>query len=244
MAVETTAPPQTPAGLAGRAVAAYGGAERWRSSETVDARFDCGGLLFNWKRGPDNWRSLHIHCSAHRPQVRIEPFDRYNHAAVLDGHDVRIERPGGDPLEIRYDAHTRFPYGRRLLRWDQIDFAYFLCQALWNYLTLPALLMNEDIAWREVNETTLEARFPKHVPTHTKLQQYHFDPATGLLEQYDYTAETFGQWAKAAHRVTAHDSDDGLVYTSKRRVLPRMPSGKALPGPLLIWADIHSFRLT
>ena len=239
-ATDVAAPP----GLAGRAVAAYGGAERWRAAEKIEARFDCGGLLFNWKRGPDNWRSLHIVCAAHRPQVRIEPFDRFNNAAVLDGGDVRIERPGGDPVEIRYDARSRFPAGRRILRWDQLDFAYFLSYALWNYLTLPAQLMNPDIAWREVNDATLEAIFPKHLPTHTKVQQYHFNATTGLLEQFDYTADVFGPWAKAAHTVIAHDHDDGLTYTSKRRVLPRAPSGKAMPGPLLIWADIHSFRLT
>jgi hypothetical protein len=239
---EVQAPP-TPGGLRGKVIAAYGGAERWRSSETVDARFDCGGLLFNWKRGPDNWKSLHIHADVHRPVVRIEPFDSKNSAAVLEGHDVRIERPGGIPMDARWDARRHFNAPRKLGRWDQMDFAYFLCYAMWNYLTLPALLLNEEIEWREIGANSLEGRFPKHIPTHNKVQQYHFEDS-GLLRQYDYDAEVFGPWAKAAHVVPAHASDDGLTYTSKRLILPRMPNGKALPGPKLIWADIHRFRLT
>lgn len=230
--------------VAARAVAAYGGAERWRSSTTLDARFDCGGPLFQWKRGPGTWTGLHLSCDVHRPHVRIEPFDRFGNAAVLNGHDVRIERPGGTPVEARWAADERFPYGRRLLRWDRLDFAYFLCQAMWNYLTLPALLLGDEVAWRQVGEHSLEARFPAHLPTHSRTQQYHFDPATGLLRQYDYTAETFGGWAKAAHLVTAHSTADGVPFTSARRVLPRAPDSRALPGPLLIWADISAFRLT
>ena len=47
MAVETA----QLSGLAARVVEAYGGVERWANAQTAHARFDCGGLLFNWKRG-------------------------------------------------------------------------------------------------------------------------------------------------------------------------------------------------
>jgi len=229
--------------LAGRAVAAYGGAARWRAANTVDAHFDCGGLLFGWKRRTLRFPDLHIRCAVREPLVRIEPIDARGHAAILEGHDVRLERPGGSTVDLRRDAGRRFPYGRRLLSWDQLDLAYFLTQAMWNYLVLPGLLLREDIEWRQLSGSTLEGRFPAHLPTHCAVQQYRFDPLSGLLEQYDYTAEAFGRWAKAAHLVTEHRTAGGLAYTARRRVKPRGPGGAPLPGPLLIWADIHRFAL-
>ena len=123
--------------------------------------------------------------------------------------------------------------------------AYFLGYAVWNYFTLPALLLRDDITWRELSGTILEARFPPELPTHCAVQQFHFDPSTHLLHEYDYTADTFGGWAVAAHMITEHQTSDGVTFTSKRRVKPRDPVKKIgpLPFPLLIWADIHEHRL-
>ena len=58
--------------------------------------------------------------------------------------------------------------------------------------------------WTEIATNTLEARFPPHIPTHSEYQRFHFDPATGLLAQYDYTAEAFGSLAKAAQLILEH----------------------------------------
>ena len=37
-----------------------------------------------------------------------------------------------------------------------------------------------------------------------QVQRFRMDPATGLLVQHDYTAEVFGNWAKAANVVLVH----------------------------------------
>ena len=222
---------------------AYGGAERWRGPGRVEADFDCGGLLFGWKRLRANYRDLQISAEISQPRIRIDRFDDDGHSVVLDGYDVRLEGSDGSIVRSRTAADAGFPYGRRLLHWDSLDFGYFLAQAMWNYLVLPGLLLRTDIEWRQLSTTTLEGNFPRHIPTHSRVQQYHFDPDTGRLRQYDYTAATFGSWAKAAHLVTEHRTCDDLVYTARRRVLPRSPGGRAWPFPQLIWADIHHFAL-
>jgi hypothetical protein len=228
--------------LADRVVAAYGGAARWRAAGAVEATVSCGGLLFRWKRGA-GFRRLGVRAETGAPRARLQPIDRQGSAGVLDGHDVRIEGADGRVVASRPDARRYFPYGRRLFWWDRLDMVYFLGYAMWNYLTLPALVLRDDIAWREVAEDTLEARFPPHLPAHCDYHRFHFDRATSLLKRYDYTAEVFGNWAKAAHLILAHERSDGVPYTAVRRVKPRLPNGKVAPLPLLIWADVHDFRV-
>ena len=173
----------------------------------------------------------------------MRPIDRRGNVGVLEGHTVRIEDARGDVVASRSDPRSQFPYRRRLFWWDCLDFIYFAGYAFWNYLTLPALLLRDDIDWTEVREGTLKARFPPHLPTHCEVQRFHFDPATGLLRQHDYTAEVFGGWARAAHVILEHGNREGLPFPSKRRVTPRGPGGRPLPGPVLVWIEVQSWEL-
>jgi hypothetical protein len=233
-----------PEGLARRMLDAYGGEERWRSAQAVEARLTIGGLLFRWKRRREGrWPMVQIRCEIAEPRTRFDPIDRSGLVAVLDGHSVRVETHHGRVLERREDGRPN-PYGRNLLTWDTLDIGYFFGYTMWNYLTLPALLLRDDVEWREASDDTLEARFAPHLPTHSPVQQFHVEPATGRLRQHDYTAEPFGKWAKAAHMIAEHRDFDGLTAPSKRRVKPKDPiKGGPLPFPLLIWADVHEYRL-
>ncbi len=227
-----------------RMIDAYGGEERWRAATAVEAHLTIGGLLFRWKRRSEGrWPSVQIRVEAHEPKTRFDPIDRKGNVAVMDGHAIRIERPDGRLVDERPYARPK-PYGRNLLAWDTIDIGYFFGYTMWNYLALPALLLREDIEWKETSENNLEARFPPELPTHSPVQGFHADPATGRLRQHDYTAEPFGGWAKAAHVIREHRQYGDLTSPSKRRVKPRDPiSGGPLPFPLLIWADVHEYRL-
>jgi hypothetical protein len=222
-----------------RAIDAYGGEARWREIDTIDARATCGGLLFNWKRG-GGFDNVEIKVKVWEPWARLAPVDSAGSQGILSGHGVRIESPAGELLAERPYARDGFPYGRRLFRWDLVDVVYFTAYAFWNYLTLPALLIRDDIRWEQLDETTLEANFPDWIPTHSRKQQFRFDPDTGLLEKYDYTAEVFGSWAKATH-VLGHASADGVLYVNERHIRPHV-NGKPAPFPLLIHAVVHDYR--
>jgi hypothetical protein len=233
-----------PGALAQQMLETYGGEGRWRAATGVEGRLTIGGSLFRWKRrGEGHWPSVQIRVETAGPRTRFDPIDRAGNVAVLDGHTVRIERPDGTLVEERQNARTK-PYGRKLFAWDVVDIGYFFGYTMWNYLALPALLMRDDIAWSEVSADTLEARFPPEIPTHSPVQRFHLDLDTGRLRQHDYTAKVFGGWAKAAHMITEHRDYDGLTAPSKRRVKPRAgDKGGPLPFPLLIWADVHEYRL-
>jgi hypothetical protein len=162
---------------------------------------------------------------------------------VLTGGDVSLENPAGDSLVRRRDARSYFPYGRRLFWWDSLDQTYFAGYALWNYLVFPALLLREDIRWEESGPNRLLASFPGHIPTHSRVQEFLFDPASGLLVQHNYTAEVMGGWAKAANVVVGHGAWNGIPYPSHRRVTPRKKDGSAAGGPVLIDLTIHDWAV-
>jgi hypothetical protein len=225
-----------------RALDAYGGEQRWRAASAVEATISAGGLAFRmkWRRPLDHVRG---HAKTARSFIRLDPIDRRGRVGVLDGAEVRLEDAAGDMLRSRPDPHARFPHGRRLLWWDALDMTYFSGYALWNYLMFPALLLRDDIEWTEPRDGTLDARFPPHIPTHSERQSFHFDAETGLLRQHDYTAEVFGNWARAAHVVLEHATSDGLTYPSRRRVTPRARDGSPRRGPVLVWIEVHDWRL-
>ena len=230
-----------------RAVEAYGGAERWGAAETVHATCDCGGLIVRWKRRVSGYHGIGVKASVREPRMRMAPFGAQRAVALLSGHDVRLERPDGTPIAARSRARDPFPYGgRRAFAWDELDFAYFIGYALWNYLVFPALLLREDIEWRAIRHNGLESRFPAYLPTHARVQQFYFDETTGLLAEYDYVAEVCGRWANAAHRVTEHGEAEGVPWGAKRRVTPQVPKAGpgALRGPLMMWADLRDYKLS
>jgi len=225
-----------------RALDAYGGEARWRAASEIHLVLSAGGLAFRLKWQPPLVRARQV-LAVHEPRVRCAGIDRAGDTGVLEGQDVRLEAPDGRPLEARRDARSFFGPGRRWLFWDRLDQTYFACYAAWNYFTLPALLLRADVQWTEMGPGLLEARFPPHLPTHSPVQRFRFDPETGLLLQHDYTAEIIGGWAHAARVVLEHGSQGDVPYPSRMRMTPRAGDGSPRPLPLLVAVEAHAFEL-
>jgi hypothetical protein len=226
-----------------RALDAYGGAARWKSASTLRVVLSASGVAFRLKWQPALVRARQEHA-VHEPRVRCAGIDRAGNIGILEGPDVRLEAPDGRPLGARLDARSFFGPGRRLLWWDALDQTYFACYAAWNYFTLPALLLREDIGWTEPAPGVLEARFPPHLPTHSPAQRFRFDPATGLLVQHDYTAEIIGGWAHAARVVLEHGRQGGVAFPRRMRITPRSGDGTPRRFPVLVAVEAHELELT
>ena len=225
-----------------KAVSAYGGEKIWRRAVALEAEFSARGLAFTFKRRPV-FDHAAIAMDIHRPLSCITPIGTHHRTSgTLNDSDVHLVGPDGHIIKTRIKARRYFSGARRLLYWDDLDMAYFANYAMWNYLTLPALLINKDIVWKENAPGLLTAKFPSKIPTHCVTQQFRFDRNTGLLLQHDYTAEVISPWARAAHMVLAHSESGGIKYPSHRRVTPRSFSGKPMPGPTLIEITIHDCR--
>lgn len=229
--------------LAQRVLGAYGGGDRWRRATTVEAVVSAGGLALRLK-GQRGLRQVRVRVTVWEPVVRFGPIDDSGEVAVLLGQDARLEDAYGRLLEHRFRARKYFATARRRWWWDRLDLAYFAGCALWTDLSFPALLLRDDVRWVEQEETTLAACFRSHLPTFSPIQVFHFDPATALLRQHDYTAEVFGPWAKAASVVLAHQcSSDGVPHPAQRRVMPCGSNGHPRRWPVLAWCHVHEWRL-
>jgi len=180
-----------------------------------------------------------------KPFCKITPIGKkLDISGVLDGLDVRLENLHGEVVAERKNARKYFPFGRRLLYWDDLDMAYFANYAFWNYFTFPALLMNKEIIWEEKADGVLQATFPDIIPTHNKVQSFHFNKESSLLTQHDYTAEIISKYAKAAHIILEHAVQERILFPSSRRVTPRTRKGKPLKRPVLIDIEVHNYKLT
>jgi hypothetical protein len=229
-----------------RAIEAYGGRGRWGAAEAIETTATFTGLLFWWKtRRPR--AQARLRCSVHRPWTRLDPIDRRGRVGVLDGQDVRLETPSGEVIAERPAARSFFPGGRRYFHWDALDLTYFLGYAAWNYLTLPALLLREDIAWTEPEPGVLKSSFPPELPTHNRDQRHVFDAESGLLVRHDYQPEvaTGDQEVWVANVVRERGEHEGISYEARRTVYP-VDDETLEPRERFVMVDIRfaDWRLT
>jgi hypothetical protein len=226
-----------------KAIEAYGGVELWRSAKFIEAEVSVKGLAFTLKRRPF-FEHAKLRMEIDKPYSILTPIGKKKGiSGILDGQDVRLENAQNEIVVGRKNARQYFPFGRRLLWWDDLDMAYFANYAFWNYFTLPRLLMNKEIEWTEKSEGFLIARFPKSIPTHNEIQEFHCDKETGRLIQHNYTAEIISGLAKAANVVLEQSENDNSLFTSLRRVTPRTKKGKPLNKPVLIEIKVHNYSL-
>jgi len=227
-----------------KALNAYGGKELWQSHKFIEAEVSVSGLAFTLKRRPI-FEHAKLKMEIGRPISKITPIGKdKNISGILNGNDVRLENSNGTVIAIRENARNFFPYGRRLLYWDDMDMAYFANYAFWNYFTLPNLLMNEDITWNEKEMGVLFAKFPDHIPTHCTNQEFIFNQKTGLLIQHNYAVDIISKLAKAAHIVIEHNTTGNFIYPSLRLVTPQNRHGKPLKRPILIDIKVHDLKFT
>lgn len=236
------------AGLLAEALEAAGGEQRWRSARRVAARTRSGGLLPRTRVPGNRFADYLVTVEVERQHAILDPYPEPGLRGVLDGDEVRIETSTREPVKARRDPRSRF-FGlaglRRNVRWDELDATYFAGYAMWNYLTTPLLLARPEIElsegapwagegapWRR-----LDARFPPDIHTHSARQSFFLDQG-GRLVRHDYTAQVVARRAHAAHYCAEHREFDGLLFPTRRRVLPRRRDLRSRARPTLVWLEL------
>jgi hypothetical protein len=239
-------------GLLRDVLVAHGGKQRWQSVSTITARGGLNGLLP--KRFPGNkLTAFSVEVRTADPHTVLHDFPHAGLRAIFDSGDVRIENHTGEVLDARTDPRARFSGlngWRRNVHWDPLDVAYFAGYAFWNYLTAPLLLSRGDISvtegepWQESGQRwrRLLATFPAGIDTHCRRQTFYVD-AAGLIRRHDFLAEPVGAWAAAALYCSQHRDFDGLIFPTRRRVLPRGPGARVLPRPTLLTLDFDEIEI-
>jgi hypothetical protein len=232
--------------LAEHTIAAHGGLALWEQASEVRAQLSSGGLAFASKLQGNAVRDVQARVSTSSQRVVFEPYPRAGQRGVLepDG-SVRIETDAGELIEARENPRGAFADLRHKLWWDRLDILYFGTYAMWTYISTPFVFARDgyELAeldpWEERGERwrRLAVRFPDDVHTHCREQVFHID-ANGLIRRHDYTAEPLSSRANAAHYCFDHQSFDGLVMPTRRRVYPRKRGGGRRAHPLLVWIDV------
>ena len=221
---------------------AHGGLDYWRSLSSVDVEMSARGFLFTAKHVRPQ-KHLRLTISTHVPEVILHDYPEPGQRTVMRGAQrLEVLDSSGAVIQTRTSPRDAFKRRRRLLYWDALDFGYFCCYAMWNYINLPFLLAGPGLSVEQhsaaAGGTVLEVGFPPGLPTHSPGQQFHFD-TSGRLTRHDYTAEVIGSWAKGAHFCHDYRRFGGLSLPTRRRVYPKGPGGRPLPFPTLVAIDIH-----
>ena len=187
-------------------VEAHGGLERWWGVRSVDIDFNFSGAVLELKGRPGHLRlSVSIDLQARRSvfqRLGPDPDQRW----IFTSDRVWIERRDGSSVEER--PHPRAAFAGHALdtRWDDLHLTYFIGYAIWNYLSVPFLLLEPGFEVREGGEhqedgetwRVLDVTFPDGVPAHTKEQRFYFGPDL-LLRRLDYAPDVMGGGSAAAH---------------------------------------------
>jgi hypothetical protein len=128
---------------------------------------------------------------------------------------------------------------------------YFASYSLWNYLSLPYLMLwdgfrvEEVEPWHENDQTwrRMRVQFPDYLVTHHIVQTFYFGADDNLLRRHDYDVDEL-RGLPAAHYCTDYKTFDGFNFPTRRWVVPRKPDNTSPDGPALVTLDLHSVALS
>ncbi|HEV7584999.1 MAG TPA: hypothetical protein VGO14_04390 [Solirubrobacteraceae bacterium] len=232
--------------LAEETIAAHGGLSAWEGAGELAVQLSSGGFAFASKLQGHAVRGVRARVATRGQRVVFEPYRKAGERGVLEADGgVRIETATGRVLAARGRPRQAFGDLRHRLWWDRLDILYFGTYAMWTYLSAPFVFVREGYElrelepWEEQDEVwrRLSVTFPEDVHTHSREQVFYIDGA-GLIRRHDYTAEPFGEWARAAHYCFDHSRFDGLLLPTRRLVYPRRADNTPRSHPRLVWIEI------
>ena len=231
------------------AVKAHGGLDRWLAVRSLSAPLSIGGSLWA-DRGHDGvLADAAVLIDPHRQHVEFSGFGPQRLRTWFEPRLVIVLTEHGTEIDRHRDPRRSFPRDAAA-PWDNVQVAYFVSYAIWNYLTLPFLLTTPtvevtevepwpaaDPSWRRVCADFSEAP----IETHNRVQYYNFD-SENLLVRHDYDADVLGG-APASNQASAYREFDGLLFPTRRRVTARDSDGAAGTGPILVSIDFGDITL-
>jgi hypothetical protein len=244
------------ASLLDEAIEAHGGRRRWQRAREIRAHVSGGGMLMRSKFKHRQFSDYGISVSTTDQSAVIEPYPRPGQTGVFAGGSVRILDADGGVVKDRENAREAFSGVSgvpRKLRWDDLDALYFAGYAIWNYMATPFLFEWPGFEATEAEPIDvdgerwrrLDVRFPEApgFHAHCRDQSFYFDQRC-LLRRNDYSPDVISPHANAAHLCGVHREFDGIVFPTSRRVVPKGPGGRLLPGPTIVSLELDSISVS
>lgn len=234
-----------------RVLAAHGGIDAWRRVDTIDFRLTVRGRALETTQQPNGLRDVLVKIDARRPRTLIAPFPTLGSRGIFDDGRVRIETNAGRQTAALDAPRTSFTNQSPPAPWSDSQLLYFFGYALHNYMTMPFLLAEDGVQYREVAPhdehgeqwRVLTVTFPPGMHVHCREQTFYFSDA-GYLVRNDYAPDVTGSSA-AAHYTFDHATVDGFVFPTHRRVVFRAAGGQTLlTEPSIFRLDIESIVIS
>ena len=224
-----------------------------RTAREFVVEYDAGGFLFASRLTRTDYRGSQCRIFLDGQRIEFSEYPKKGVRGIFDRGSVRIESDCGQVIARRDNPRPQFSTLRRNIHWDALDVLYFAGYAMWTYLATPFIFdddryqfVTEELSpWHEQHGQIwrrLAVTYPPDLHAHSAQQIFYFDE-DGLQKRNDYTAEVVGRWAKAVHYCSDYRQLGGLYLPTRRRVYPRLPNGRPLPLPLMVWIDIRDVAL-
>lgn len=221
--------------LINRICSAHGGIERWLLVESIQMQMDIFGPILVTKFNSPWLSNITVNIHTDKPYVSIHDFPQAGHTGIFDGFNVYIFNANDKIYSERNFNNSNQLKSKARLHWDHLDLIFYLGNALWNYCCSPYIFKDkgfechrgEDLLLNDGNVlSSLNVRYPGHIPTLSKQQVFYFDQK-GLLKRHDYSSDIISPIA-GSNLYEGHKTFGGLIFPTHRTAFPRLWNGKPL----------------
>lgn len=231
------------------AIDAHGGLDLWRQIHSIRVAASITGAIWFVKSQGDALKDVVLTADTLTERLTVE-FPGQDKRAIFEPQRIVIQHLDGTPITDRDNPEQSFSGQQRETPWDDIHVIYFVGEALWTYLNVPFLYMQDgfvtaEIAPIEVDGEAcrrLQVTFPDHVKSHTRTQISCFGP-DGLLRRHDYTVDILGG-ATGLNYASEYRDVGGIVIPTKRRIYAYEGDYQPVWNPLLVRIDMGEITLS
>jgi hypothetical protein len=227
-----------------RDVLKVAGADRWRQKSRYTVHMSVGGAFCSRKCGSAQLKDLVVEGSTGQQWLEINGFCGVDQRALYRPDRVVLEGADGQLLNERKGPPQELRQRLRASIWDELQLAYYCGYSIWNYLAVPFVFAESDVAAEEIERESVHAdnwrrlrlRFPPRVVTHSAEQTFYFD-RDGFLRRLDYMSEI--EDTRIAQLFSGHQRFSGILIPTLSRSLPIARDGRLPAKSSLV--DIEIF---
>jgi hypothetical protein len=227
---------------------AHGGLARWKSHDRLSAHLSQGGILWPLKGYGGMLDEVDVEIDLKRQWTSHAPFGAPDRRTAVTPRRAAIETAEGIVLDALDDPRASFAGFGLETPWSELQLAYFVGYAMWNYLTLPFAFaepgfgVEELPAWEENGDRwhRLRVTYPDTIATHSRVQTFYVG-ADFRLRRHDYDVDINGG-TPAVHYFSDYATVDGVNLPTRHLIYVRNPDGSHAAEPLVVSIVVSDVR--
>lgn len=227
---------------------AHGGLARWKSHDRLSAHLSQGGILWPLKGHGGMLDEVDVEIDLKRQWTSHAPFGAPDRRTAVTPRRAAIETAEGIVLDALDDPRASFAGFGLETPWSELQLAYFVGYAMWNYLTLPFAFaepgfgVEELPAWEENGEQwrRVQVTYPDTIATHSRVQTFYVG-ADFRLRRHDYDVDINGG-TPAVHYFSDYATVEGVNLPTRHLIYVRNPDGSHAAEPLVVSIVVSDVR--